>query len=488
MGRGHLFASASQANPATDRSGSPSIEDDDSQSDFHSVLNKYQASSSGDDDSDSSGTDPQDQPKKQEPGRILTVPLHAAQPLHEVLPLIAQNPLTQTTEAQPSPSTAGAQTDAADQTSTSLSGPAPQVEQPGTTPLPMMETSGTPPSGDDDSDSSTADSPDQAKKQDPGRVLAVSLHVAQPLLEVLSLIAQNPLTQTTDAPTSLYTADAQTNAAAQPSTSSSNPAPIDQQRPDPPPAVDASDAPPAPSSEPLTFAAKLTPTAEETAASAPLTQQSSQPDSTTAPQKQTATPGTGASDADAAPVKGGVDTTLEKVAKIDTLAPATAQVQSDASIEGAPIKKEAATPGASAATRMEPLLEAPSTPSGSNHDITVRIPDASEHAVDVRFVDRGGEIHVSVRTGDAETAQTLRSGLNDFVSRMDNAGMRAEVWRPGAGASSPENNSQNQSSDPRDQRGSGRNPSGSQDSEEDNSQRSNKPKWVEALEKASQAA
>jgi hypothetical protein len=138
---------------------------------------------------------------------------------------------------------------------------------------------------------------------------------------------------------------------------------------------------------------------------------------------------------------------------------------------------------------MEPLVEAPSTPSGSNHDITVRIPDASERAVDVRFVDRGGEVHVSVRTGDTEMAQTLRSGLNDFASRMDHAGIRAEIWRPGADASSSQNESQNQSfSDPRDQRdqrGSGRNPSGSQDDADDNPGSSSKPKWVEALEKAS---
>ena len=31
-------------------------------------------------------------------------------------------------------------------------------------------------------------------------------------------------------------------------------------------------------------------------------------------------------------------------------------------------------------------------------------------------------------------AQTLRGGLNEFAGRMEHAGIRAEVWRPGADA------------------------------------------------------
>jgi hypothetical protein len=341
-------------------------------------------------------------------------------------------------------------------------------------------------SDDDDSDSGDTDSQDQSKKQDAARVLSVPVHSLQLLHDVLPLIAQNPFTQTADAQPSLYTSDAQTDGAPPNSSAASESTPqMEQPRPAPPPMIETSDAPPAPSSEPLSFAAKLSTPAEETASGSPA-QQIAQPESAPAGQKQAATPNTVAADADPDPASAKLtaDAAIEKVVKIDTPAPQVGQSQPDSSAQ-----KDTGTPAVTAASRMEPLVEAPSTPSGSNHDITVRIPDASERAVDVRFVDRGGEVHVSVRTGDTEMAQTLRSGLNDFASRMDHAGIRAEIWRPGADASSSQNESQNQSfSDPRDQRdqrGSGRNPSGSQDDADDNPGSSSKPKWVEALEKAS---
>ncbi len=151
-------------------------------------------------------------------------------------------------------------------------------------------------------------------------------------------------------------------------------------------------------------------------------------------------------------------------------------------IETTAAGKSATGAGASmasqAATQMQPLIEMPAQPQGSGHDITIKLPDASERGMDVRFVERGGEVHVAIRTSDGEMAQTLRSGLNDFVGRMDHAGIRAEVWRPGAEASSSQQDATRQQT--QDQKGS-RNQSGSQDSESD-SQNSKKPRWVQAME------
>lgn len=349
-------------------------------------------------------------------------------------------------------------------------------------------------SGDDDDDSNSGDSKDQTKKKDPSRMLAVPVHVLQPLPEVLPLLAQNPL-KTVEAQSSVYTADVQNGAAAETEAPSSDPAPSGEQQRTSSPQMEADDETRTSSSAPMAFAAKLTPTtgenaggenagSEDAGGAAPRDTQSPAPASPApAPQKAAAAPEVVSGDADPAPAKAGADAAIEKFVKIDTPAPADSPILSDA-----PIKKEAA-PNISATERMQPLIEAPAAPSGSNHDITVRLPDAAERAIDVRFVDRGGEVHVSVRTGDAEAAQTLRSGLSDFVGKMDHAGIRAEVWRPGADASSAQNNSQNNqnsSSDPRDQRGSGRNSSGAQDRDEQ--QRSNKPKWVEALENAAEQA
>ena len=334
-----------------------------------------------------------------------------------------------------------------------------------------------------DSNPSTSSADDSAspepKKQDPARTLALPIQVIEPLREVLPLLAQNPFAKPAPPQTSTYTADVPVGTETQASTAQTNGAPPDslRQAPAAPPSIDANDAPPAPSTAPVAFAAKLTP--DDTATST----HAQQPAPAPAPQKQPATPNVIPQDAEPAAAKPDASTDrLAKVEKIEIPVAPAAPATVDTSI-----KKDApAAPAQTAAARMEPLLETPAAPqSGSNHDITVRIPDAADRAVDVRFVDRAGEIHVSVRSADADTAQALRGGLNDFVSKMDHAGIRAEVWRPGADASSAQNNSQNQSfSDPRDQRGSGRNSSGSQAREDGDPQRSNKPKWVEALEKA----
>jgi hypothetical protein len=147
-------------------------------------------------------------------------------------------------------------------------------------------------------------------------------------------------------------------------------------------------------------------------------------------------------------------------------------------------KSDAATEKASPSARMEQWIDPPKTPSSSSRDITIRVPDATERGASVRFVDRGGEIRVSVRTGDAELAQTLRGGLSDFVGRLDHSGIRAEVWRPAAIAtpqSDAQNDSKNGSQNQGNQNGAGRNSSGSQ-SQQDSRQGTNKPRWVEELE------
>jgi hypothetical protein len=59
----------------------------------------------------------------------------------------------------------------------------------------------------------------------------------------------------------------------------------------------------------------------------------------------------------------------------------------------------------------------------------------------VRFVERGGQVHVSVRTSDAEFGRTLRGGLNDLITRLDHAGIRAELSRAGSDSASFRNHS-----------------------------------------------
>lgn len=126
-------------------------------------------------------------------------------------------------------------------------------------------------------------------------------------------------------------------------------------------------------------------------------------------------------------------------------------------------------------------VDAPAVPANSNHDITVRIPDATGQGTAVRFVERAGEIHVSVRSSDAEMAQTLRGELSDLVNHLEDGGMRTEVWQPGTGTNAAF--SQNDSQHPfADSDGSnGRQPSSGSNSEQE-SKGQNRPRWVEELE------
>lgn len=152
-------------------------------------------------------------------------------------------------------------------------------------------------------------------------------------------------------------------------------------------------------------------------------------------------------------------------------APAAPHVQPRLSVE---------TPAnVSPTTRMEPLIESPAMPASSSHSITVKLPDANgESAIDLRFVDRGGDIHVSVRTADADVAHELRGGLNDLAARLEHAGLRAEVSSPSPGASTSQRDAQEGSPD---RRGSGRNQA-DPDSRKEDSRDSSQARWVEAFE------
>ncbi len=121
-------------------------------------------------------------------------------------------------------------------------------------------------------------------------------------------------------------------------------------------------------------------------------------------------------------------------------------------------------------------------------DISLQVGQSQGQNVEVRLVERAGELRVAVRAGDSDVAQGLRQGLSDLTSKLSESGFRAETWRPGdAGAlsssaandsadtpgHSPNNGSQSQSHSgaaPQDRGQQGQNPA-------------NRPRWVQELEK-----
>jgi hypothetical protein len=73
--------------------------------------------------------------------------------------------------------------------------------------------------------------------------------------------------------------------------------------------------------------------------------------------------------------------------------------------------------------------EPPPTPAAAR-DIRLEV-NGGEQRVEVRLVERGGEVHVAVRTPDAHLAETLREDLPALSSRLTESGFRTETWRPG---------------------------------------------------------
>ena len=106
----------------------------------------------------------------------------------------------------------------------------------------------------------------------------------------------------------------------------------------------------------------------------------------------------------------------------------------------------------------------------------------------IRMVQRGEEIHVSVRMPDAQGAQTLRQDLGRLASSLNDAGFRTDTWRPGAvnGASASTQTQKEFSQDTpnRDRTGSDAQSGGSQGrgaGEQKRRQQDDRPRWVAEL-------
>jgi hypothetical protein len=99
------------------------------------------------------------------------------------------------------------------------------------------------------------------------------------------------------------------------------------------------------------------------------------------------------------------------------------QLPGDAPVETVAIPHSpAAVIGGNAPVPVNP----PATPA---RDIQLQL-NQGEQRVDVRLTERGGEVHVAVRTPDTELAGSLRDDLPRLSARLEQTGFRAETWHP----------------------------------------------------------
>jgi hypothetical protein len=160
--------------------------------------------------------------------------------------------------------------------------------------------------------------------------------------------------------------------------------------------------------------------------------------------------------------------------RTDMVMPRTENASQPAPPASAPAAPQQPQPSA----HMEPVIGPPAAPPASNHDIRVHVPDNNGGSTQVRFVESGGEVRVSVRTADEGLAQNLRTHLNDLTQRLSDGGMPAEIWKPAANAASSSQNDQHQPH--QDGRGSGGQGSGGHGQEPDRQQK--RPAWLDQME------
>ena len=63
-------------------------------------------------------------------------------------------------------------------------------------------------------------------------------------------------------------------------------------------------------------------------------------------------------------------------------------------------------------------------------DVRLQVTGSDNQRVDVRVMDRGGELRVSVRADDPSLVRSLQDNVADLSTRLDQARFRSEVWTP----------------------------------------------------------
>jgi len=134
--------------------------------------------------------------------------------------------------------------------------------------------------------------------------------------------------------------------------------------------------------------------------------------------------------------------------------------------------------------RTERIIEPPVAAPTSSRDIRVQVPDNNGGTTQVRFLETGGEVRVSVRTADTGLAQSLRSHLNDLSLRLAEGGVPAEIWKPAPGAASSQNDQHQPDREGRGSEGrhSGSHARGQAGTQSDQQDQQERPAWLEEME------
>ncbi len=160
-----------------------------------------------------------------------------------------------------------------------------------------------------------------------------------------------------------------------------------------------------------------------------------------------------------------------------------------------------ATPQSTAAMSApaEPVEPAvPASPAQVLHEVSLVVPGRLSGdgtpgpQVEVRVVERTGEVEVAVRTADSQLNSSLRQDLPQLVSQLSDRGYHAETWQPVAAAAAGDTRTvrtENGSTDTGREGGPfGNSGRGGSDSQRRNAnqgqrdQKQNQPEWANTLD------
>ena len=123
----------------------------------------------------------------------------------------------------------------------------------------------------------------------------------------------------------------------------------------------------------------------------------------------------------------------------------------------------------------------------SNNDplknVLLQLKADDNRRVDIRLVDRGGELHVSVKSTDAALAQSLQEHMPDLTSRLADEHLSHDVWMPKLmeASKSESGSSSSSNSFTGSDQSAGRN-TGESGGQRQGGQSQSRPDWVDLLE------
>lgn len=132
-------------------------------------------------------------------------------------------------------------------------------------------------------------------------------------------------------------------------------------------------------------------------------------------------------------------------------------------------------------TSLNPAIDE-TTKTGTANRISISVPTGDQQKVEVRLMDRAGEVRVSVHAPNEELAGTLRQDLGALTGKLNQNGFSTEAFTPSRGSADFSRDQKN--AEPQQQSGSERQSSGRGQQQQSSPQngRNHRPAWLDELE------